>query len=115
MALQPSRGEIWLANLNPIKGHEQAGARPVLIVSNNTFNHGPADMVIIVPLTRTERRIPMHIEINPPEGGVSSRSYILCDNIRAISKQRLSDRPWGMVSPATMLEVEDRLGILLDL
>lgn len=87
----------------------------MLIVSNDTFNHGPANMVIIVPLTRTGRRIPVHVEINPPEGGVSARSYILCDNIRAISKERLSERPWGMVSPETMLEVEDRLGILLDL
>ncbi len=115
MPPQPSRGEIWAADLNPIRGHEQAGQRPVLIVSNDTFNHGPADMVIVVPLTRTGRRIPMHVAIDPPEGGVRERSYILCDGIRAISKERLVSPAWGVVSAETMLEVEDRLGILLDL
>jgi mRNA interferase MazF len=113
--VQPNRGEIWSANLNPTLGHEQAGERLVLVLSNNTFNHGPADMVIIVPLTRTGRRIPMHVMIDPPEGGISDRSYILVDNIRAIAKERLRGRPWGMVSMETMHTVEDYLGILLDL
>jgi mRNA interferase MazF len=76
MSPLPHRGEIWLADLNPTRGHEQAGARPVLIISANTFTHGPADLVFVLPLTRTDRRIPMHVPIDPPEGGVSARSYI---------------------------------------
>jgi len=85
----PNRGEIWLADLNPIRGHEQAGTRPVLIISTNTFNHGPAGLVFVLPLTRTDRRIPIHVPLDPPEGGVSARSYILCDAIRSIAKDRL--------------------------
>lgn len=115
MAAQPSRGEIWYANLDPTIGHEQAGDRPVLIVSNDTFNHGPAGMVIVVPLTRTGRRIPLHVVVDPPEGGVTERSYVLCDNIRAISKDRLRGQARGQLTPETMIEVEDKLGILLDL
>ena len=115
MAVQPSRGELWSADLDPTRGHEQAGLRPVLIVSNDTFNHGPANMVIVVPLTRTGRRIPLHVTLDPPEGRVRERSYILCDNVRAISKDRLTGQPWGMVSPATMDTVADFLTILLDL
>lgn len=77
MGVQPSRGQVWLADLNPTRGHEQAGTRPVLVVSHNTFNHGPAGLVFVLPLTRTDRRIPAHIPINPPEGGVKVRSYVL--------------------------------------
>jgi mRNA interferase MazF len=112
---QPSRGEIWTADLDPTEGHEQAGERPVLILSTNMFNHGLADLVIIVPLTRTGRRIPMHVVIDPPEGGVTERSYILCDNIRTISKGRLGNRPWGTITSETMARVEDHVRILLEL
>ena len=70
MSPLPNRGEIWLADLNPTRGHEQAGARPVFIISTNTFNHGPADLVFVLPLTRTDRHIPIHVPIDPPEGGM---------------------------------------------
>lgn len=117
MAGEPSRGEIWTANLNPIAGHEQAGTRPVLIVSTNGFNHGPADMIIIAPITSTARRIPYRVQIDPPEGGVDNRCFVLCDAIRSISKQRLDIRrgPWGSVSSASLAQVEDFLRILLEL
>jgi mRNA interferase MazF len=104
-----------MANLNPVRGHEQAGDRPVLIVSTDLFNHGPADMVIIVPITRTGRGIPIHVAVDPPEGGLSARSYLLCDGVRAISRDRLGARPWGRVSDETMNAVADRLRILLEL
>lgn len=115
MSREPSRGEIWLADLNPMRGHEQAGTRPVLVVSTDIFNHGPAGLVFVLPLTRTDRRIPAHIPLEPPEGGVSSRSLILCDALRSISKDRLKGNPWGSISTATMQRVEETLRLLLDL
>lgn len=111
----PMRGEIWLADLNHTRGHEQAGARPVLIISTNTFNHGPAGLVFFLPLTRTDRRIPIHVPMDPPEGGISARSYILCDAVRSIAKDRLGPQPWGSVSGATLRRVEDNLRILMEL
>ncbi len=114
MPASPSRGEIWGADLNPTRGNEQAGQRPVLIVSTDTFNHGPADLVVVLPLTRTGRRIPLHVQVDPPEGGLTDRSYILVDAIRSIAKERL-DRLWGTVSAETMARVDDHLAILLDL
>jgi mRNA interferase MazF len=115
MVHEPSRGEIWLADLNPIRGHEQAGVRPVLVVSTNMFNHGPAGLVFVLPLTRTDRRIPAHIPIDPPEGGVRSRSFILCDALRSIAKDRLQPNPWGTILPSTLYRVEETLRILLEL
>ena len=55
---QPARGEIWLADLNPVHGREQAGRRPCLVVSVNPFNQGPAELVIVLPLTTKDKGIP---------------------------------------------------------
>jgi len=109
---RPSRGEIWTVELNPVRGHEQANARPALVISADQFNHGPAELVIIVPLTTRAKGIPYHVPINPPEGGVTSRSYAKCEDIRSVSIERLS-RYWGTVTERVLEEVEDRLHILL--
>jgi mRNA interferase MazF len=114
MPLQLNRGEIWLADLRPMRGHEPA-ACPVVIISTNTFNHGPAALVFVLPLTRMDRRIPMHVPIDPPEGGVAARSYIVCDALCTIAKERLGPRAWGRVSVATLHKVEDNLRILIEL
>ncbi len=110
----PSRGEIWMVNFDPTKGREQVGSRPALIVSINPFNHGPADLVIALPITSQAKNIPSHVLVQPPEGGLSYPSYIKCEDVRSISKGRLS-KLLGMVTDQTMIAVEDRLQILLGL
>lgn len=109
--ISPSRGEIWLADLNPTRGHEQAGRRPALIVSIDGFNSGPAGLVLVLPITSTQRGVLYHVPIMPPEGGLVKKSDILCDAIRSVSKDRLGRR-LGAVSGSTMTAVEDRLRIL---
>lgn len=111
---EPHRGEVWWADLDPAPGHEQGGRRPALILSASTFNAGPAGIVVICPLTRTDRRVRFHVAVEPPEGGVRSRSYAQCDQPRAISVERVGDR-LGSVTPRTLALVETRLRILLDL
>jgi len=64
----PVRGEVWLADLGATRGHEQAGRRPVLILSVDPFNAGPAGLVVVLPLTSTIRNVAAHIRIDPPEG-----------------------------------------------
>ena len=110
----PHRGEIWLADLRPTRGREQSGRRPVLVVSVNSFNAGPADLIIVLPLTSTQRDIPLHVKIDKGDGGVRNDSVILCEAIRSVSKDRLVTR-WGTLSREALAEVEDRLRILLDL
>lgn len=110
----PARGEVWLADLNPTRGHEQAGRRPVLVVSEDLFNRGPAGLVIVLPMTSAVREVPSHVPISPPEGGVKNRTAILCEGVRSVSVERLAVR-WGSVDRLTMAAVEDRLRILLRL
>ncbi len=88
---------------------------PALVVSDNTFNHGPAGLVVVIPITSRARGIPLHVRVDPPNGGLAVASFIKCEDIRSVSKERLATR-WGAVpSPDTMAAVEDRLRILLDL
>lgn len=110
----PRRGEIWLADLRPTRGREQAGRRPILVLSVDLFNAGPADLIVILPLTSTHRDIPLHVKISKGDGGTRNDSSILCEAIRSISKDRLISR-WGSLSQQAIAEVEDRLRILLDL
>lgn len=109
-----SRGDIWLVRLDPTKGREQAGMRPALVVSVDIFNHGAAELVVVIPITSKAKGIPLHVEVTPPEGGLTMTSYAKCEDVRSISTSRLVRR-LGKVSAATIDSVEDRLRILLGL
>jgi mRNA interferase MazF len=111
---EPARGEIWDLDFDPIRGREQAGVRPGLIFSVDLFNKGPAELVVVVPLTRTDRKIRWHVGVRPPEAGLAAESFIQCENLRSVSKQRLRRRR-GRVSAETLEQVEDRVRILLGL
>jgi mRNA interferase MazF len=110
----PSRGDIWLVDLNPTRGREQAGLRPALVISADPFNRGPAGLAVVLPITTTERRVPLHVQVNPPESGVRERSFVKCEDIRSVAVERLRER-WGSVAPGSLRLVEDRLRILLEI
>lgn len=110
----PARGEVWIADLDPIRGREQAGRRPVLVISETAFNRGPADLVVIVPITSRKRGIPSHVPLAPPEGGLTFESVALCEAVRSIARDRLTRR-LGTASPMTMSAVEDVLRVLMGL
>jgi len=110
----PLRSEVWKVDLGDTTGHEQSGIRPCLIISADSFNAGKSGLVIIAPLTGIYKDIPHNIKVFPPEGGVKMVSFIKCEDVRSISKDRLIER-WGMVNEETMRIVEDWLRILLEL
>lgn len=111
---RPARGDLWIVDLNPALGREQAGKRPALVVSVDQFNDSAADLVIALPVTRREKKIRSHVPISAGEGGLRVRSFIKCEDIRSISIRRL-ERRLGAVSSSTLVAVEDRLRILLGL
>jgi mRNA interferase MazF len=59
--------------------------------------------------------LPKFYATESPEGALTARSFILCDALRSVAKERLVSQPWGAVSAQTMRKVEDVLRILLDL
>jgi mRNA interferase MazF len=96
-------------------GHEQAGHRPALVLSVDAFNASPAGLITVLPITSSARlHIPSRIEVQPPEGGLSNVSYIIGEQTRTISTNRLG-RPLGLVSPATLRKAADVVRMLLGL
>ena len=110
----PLRGEIWMIDLDPTRGHEQAGTRPALVVSDDVFNSGPAGLVIVLPLTSKPKGVRSHVAVQPPEGGLRKPSFIKCEDVRSVAVERLGKR-LGVISTATMEAVALRLRILMDL
>lgn len=111
---RPRRGEVWRVDLETVRGREQGGQRPAVVVSASTFNAGPSGLIVICPLTTRERRIRFHFPIEPPDGGLRVRSFVLCDQIRTVSTDRLTLR-LGMLRAVSLAAIEERLRILLDL
>jgi len=105
------QGEIWDVRLEPVVGHEQGGSRPAMIVSVDEISSGAGEMCIVVPLTRTNRDTPLHIRIEPPEGGLDAVSFALPENVRSISRERLARRR-GSVRDNTLEQVLRRVHLL---
>lgn len=101
------RGDVWLANLNPTRGSEQAGIRPVIIFQNDVINQFTTTSLTI-PLTTNVRRavLPSCVKITKGEGGLKSDSVALCHQLRVLDKTRLQ-RKLGSVSQQTIEEIEN--------
>ena len=99
------RGDVWLANLNPTQGSEQAGIRPVLVVQSNAIN-SYTTTIIVIPLTTNLRRaaLPSSVRIRQGEAGLSSDSVILCHQLRVIDMTRLQ-RKLGAITQQTIAAV----------
>jgi len=110
---EPRIGEIWDVDFDPVRGHEQGGSRPALVISNDRFNRMPNGLCIAVPITRTSRGIRAQLPVEPPEGGLISPSVIMCDQARALSITRLRKRR-GVVNGATLEHVQQSVGLLID-
>jgi mRNA interferase MazF len=110
------RGDIFEARLDPTEGSEQAGKRPVVVVSRDVINLA-SPVVVVIPCTtyREAKKIyPSQVLLRAPEGGLRVDSVALGEQLRAISKTRLGQQ-WGTLSPEALQRVERALLITLDL
>lgn len=100
------RGEIWVADLNPTRGSEQAGSRPVLIFQNNLISKYTLT-ILAIPLTTNLRRasLPSCVQISKGEGGLASDSVALCHQLRVLDKTRLT-RKLGTVGSGIIAAIE---------
>jgi len=95
------QGEIWFANLNPSKGSEQAGLRPVVILSGNLLNQH-LNVVIVAPLTTKTKKYKGNPILAPAKAnGLKAESEMLIFHIRSISKDRMVNKI-GNIEPAEL-------------
>jgi mRNA interferase MazF len=100
------RGDVYLADLDPVKGSEQAGRRPVLILEDNRLI--PVTLpVVVIPFTSNLKmqHLPTCVFVPTGEGGLRQDSVAICHQIRAFDKQGLIER-WGTLSARYMAEIE---------
>lgn len=105
------RGDIFYADLNPVRGSEQGGVRPVLTIQNDTGNkHSPT--IIIAPITSShiKAKLPTHVEVSGM--GLSRCSTILLEQIRTIDKCRFAEY-LGRLDDKTMKQIDRAINISL--
>ena len=109
------RGDVYLADLNPTRGAEQAGVRPVVLVQRDTLARFTRT-VVVVPFTTNLRRaqVPGTVLIPAGEGGLAQDSVALCYQIVVLDRQRLQ-RKLGTLSPTHLLALDRALRYTLDL
>ncbi len=106
---------MWVVDLDPTVGREQAKTRPCLIVSADAFNESGAELVLAAPITpKASGRIPWHVEVRAGEGGLRRGGHVMCEAVRSVSKERLKER-WDTADDYTLRLVADKLMVLFDL
>ena len=110
------RGEVYDARLDPTEGSEQAGSRPVVIVSRDAINNA-SPAILVVPCTtyRAGRRLyPSQVLLRAPDGGLDVDSVALGEQVRAPATSRLGRRR-GPLSASALAQLDRALLIALDL
>lgn len=106
------QAEIWYADLNPVKGSEQKGFRPVVIISGNLLNKY-LNIVIVCPLTTKIKEYKGNLILNPDKtNGLKEQSEVMTFHIRSISKERLVNRI-GEINSKQLTEIKQGLDDIL--
>jgi mRNA interferase MazF len=106
------QGEIWFANQNPTQGSEQAGHRPVVVVSGNVVN-SLLNIVIAMPLTTRIKHYKGNVVLQPDAiNGLTEPSEILIFHIRSISQVRLTKKI-GIITPEQLTQLTQGLNDIL--
>ena len=108
------RGEIYDVDLGQPVGHEPAFTRPAIVVSADVLNNGTGNLVVIVPVGSTSYGLRSHVEIDRGESGFDRPSYARCDQIRAISNERIVARR-GVAAVDEVHAIDQALRFILDL
>ena len=109
------RGEIYYANLSPTVGAEINKKRPVLIVSNDANNRA-ASTITVLPITSNVASIyPFEIKLTRADSGLPKGSKAQAQQIRTLSKERVSGKVIGKLSAAKMRQIEAAMRLHLGL
>jgi len=111
------RGEIYFVDLNPVQGREQAGQRPVLVLSIDLINSLPLVVTVVVG-TRGEkvpRDYPTNVRVAPEDSGLPIETVFLCFQIRSLDPRRFPAAPAGKIGGIIMNQVENAVRYCLGL
>lgn len=109
------RGDVFFADLSPVKGSEQGGQRPVLIIQNDIGNkYSPTVIVAAVTAKISKAKLPTHVEVDASQVGLLKDSVILLEQVRTIDKIRLLQK-LGQLEEDVMAKVDKALIISLGL
>ncbi len=112
-----SRGDVYFVDLNPVKGKEQAGTRPVLVLSIDAINKLPLVVTVVVG-TKGEnisRDFKTNVRIAAKESGLPLETVFLCFQIRSLDAKRFPDKPVGKLSNELMKKIEKTVRYCLGL
>lgn len=109
------RGDVYFADLSPVRGSEQGGQRPVLIIQNNIGNkYSPTVIIAAITAKITKAKLPTHVEVGASQVGLLKDSVVLLEQVRTIDKTRLIQK-LGQLEEDVMLRVDKALTISLGL
>ena len=107
--MEVQRGDIFIADLNPVVGSEQGGIRPVVIVQNDRGNRFSPTVICAAMTSRLGKNdLPTHVWVSARDSGLKSDSLVLCEQIRTIEKKRLKVRA-GRIAGLAMARVDEAL------
>lgn len=113
--IQPRRGEVYLVSLDPTVGAEIRKTRPAVVVQNDPANRrSPITIVAAVTSQFEEPLYPTEVLVRAPEGGLTTDSVVLLNQIRSVDRRRVVRR-LGSLKSETMREVDRALLVSLGL
>jgi len=105
------RGEIWWADLNAVRGHEQAGVRPVLVISHDIFN-ARSGTVIALAITSQAPTAGYPLTMELASTALPKRSWVKISQIRTLSVERLSNKV-ATITPEVLDEIVEGLNEII--
>ena len=108
----PSRGEIWVVELERTRADDSRAVHRALVISVNELNHGAAGIATVLPLSDVDQRIATHVKVPAGEAMLTKDGFVKCEEVRSVSIERLTRRV-GAVNAATMAAVMRNVGVLL--
>ena len=114
MSASLRRGAIVWVNLNPTRGREQAGTRPAVVVASDGYLANVPDLVIVVPVTTTDRGWPHHVLLAGADVRLPQVSLAMTEQPRTIARSRITGHA-GHVDTATMAAIDQWLRDFTDL
>jgi mRNA interferase MazF len=111
------RGQIHFASLDPVRGREQAGNRPVLVVSSDAINRLPLVVTVVVGTDAANIALdyPVNVRVTAAESGLPRDTVFLCFQVRSLDASRLASPAAGALPALRMAEIDAALRRALDL